>query len=54
MGYTTTPPSGSSPFEDSPTSKTQENWWSLQDIPGKNWGEHPYTEENSLGGNKTH
>jgi hypothetical protein len=54
LGYTTTPISGSSPFEDSPTSKTQEDCWSLQDIPVKNWGEHPYIEENGLDGNKTH
>jgi len=49
-----TPPSGLSPFEYSPTLKAQEGWWSLQDIPGKNWGEYPYTQENGLGGNKTH
>jgi hypothetical protein len=54
MGYTTTPPLGSSTFEDSPTLKTQEDYWSLQDISDKNWGEHPYTEDNGLGGNKTH
>jgi hypothetical protein len=47
LGWTT-PPSRPSLFEVTPYL----HCWSLQDIPGKNWGEHSNTEENGLGGDK--